>query len=808
MSEKEFFEPHREPVEIRTRIRDGKSRWNVRNLFLLAIVAFSGLIFTNRIISLAPEVNEREDRSKIYLKALETNLAGNWTQKYTSEAHLPGTNYGFVEWTKNKFEEYGFKTCIDSYDVYVSYPFQHDLKLLDAKGKHTLYEAPLREDELDEDKTSKGKDLVPTFLSYSANGNVTAQYVYVNYGTREDFATLDSSGVSVKGKIVIARYGHIMRGLKVKFAQENGAIGVLLYSDPGNDYGITPANGYKQYPHGPARHESAVERGSVQFLGGVGAAPGDPTTPGYASKPGVERKDPHNSIGKIPALPISYREVRPILEKLNGYGSNISDEKWRGELEGFDYSTGPNPEVKLNLYNNQIYNISQLHNVYGEIEGENKDEVIIIGNHRDAWVKGGAGDPNSGSAALLEVARGLGELKKSGYKFKRTIILQSFDGEEYGLLGSTEFGEYAAKELKRKVVAYLNVDVAVVGRDLKMGASPVLNHILRKVAKTLSYPGEKSGSLYDHFVQKAGDKIRNLGSGSDYTVFLEHLGIPSVDMSFAQSKGDPIYQYHSNYDSYHWMEKFGDKGFVFHNLLAKYLGLVALELNERHLIDFKLEDYSKDLLKYYNETADLIPKKWLHKHIVNKDTWDDYLKYDLQNERSVFDDSYSYYSLKTLYPFPELLAPTQCKHNKVHTMYDSKHHRNATLQELVGKTYEDLLNLENKATIFDAETDNLQIKYDRRDSLHWWQRIKLHFQIKKHNKLLQYFERNFLYHKGLDKRSWFKHIVFASGRYTGYAGQTFPGLKEAIEDGEIDNLVRWLGIVSKSIRRVSTQLSL
>lgn len=141
-------------------------------------------------------------------------------------------------------------------------------------------------------------------------------------------------------------------------------------------------------------------------------------------------------------------------------------------------------------------------------------------------------------------------------------------------------------------------------------------------------------------------------------------------------------------------------------------------------------------------------------------------------------------------------------------MYDSKHHRNATLQELVGKTYEDLLNLENKATIFDAETDNLQIKYDRRDSLHWWQRIKLHFQIKKHNKLLQYFERNFLYHKGLDKRSWFKHIVFASGRYTGYAGQTFPGLKEAIEDGEIDNLVRWLGIVSKSIRRVSTQLSL
>jgi len=812
MSEKQFFEPCREPpyreaVEVRPLIKERRSKWNFRNFFLVATVVFAGLIYINRIIPLAPVVNEKGDHSKVFLKALETNLAGNWSRKYTSEAHLPGTNYGFVEWTKNKFEEYGFKTCIDSYDVYVSYPFQHDLKLLDAKGKHTLYVAPLEEDELKDDKTSTGKDLVPTFLSYAANGNVTAQYVYVNYGTREDFATLDSLGISVKGKIVIARYGRIMRGLKVKFAQENGAVGVLLYSDPGNDYGITPANGYKQYPHGPARHESAVERGSVQFLGGVGAAPGDPTTPGYASKPGVKRKDPHSSIGKIPALPISYREVSPILEKLNGYGSNISDEKWKGELEGFDYSTGPNPEVKLNLYNNQIYNISQLHNVYGEIEGENKDEVIIIGNHRDAWIKGGAGDPNSGSAALLEIARGLGELKKSGYKFKRTIILQSYDGEEYGLLGSTEFGEFAAKDLKRKVVAHLNVDVAVVGRQLKLGASPVLNNILRKVAKTLDYPGEEPKSLYDHFVQKSGDKIRNLGSGSDYTVFLEHLGIPSVDMSFTQSKGDPIYQYHSNYDSYHWMEKYGDKGFVFHNLLAKYLGLIALELNERQLIDFKLDDYSKDLLKYYNETIDLIPKKWRHKQLANSN-WDDYLTYNLQNEKSIIEDSNGYYSYQSLYPFPEFLNPAQCKHNKIHVMYNLKNHKNATLQELVEKTYEDLLTLGNKTTVFDAETETLQIKYDKRDSLHWWQRIKLHFQIKKHNKLIQYFERNFLYHHGLDERSWFKHIVFASGRYTGYAGQTFPGLKEAIEDGDVDRLVKWLGIVSKSIRRVSTQLSL
>lgn len=240
-----------------------------------------------------------------YLNILETNLAGNWSQFYCSESFLAGTNYKIIEFIKSKFTEFGLNTVEDRYDVYLSFPEEHDLKLLNQKNSEVLYRAPLQEDEIEEDEGTKG-DLVPTFLGYAANGNVTGEYVYANYGTIKDFANLKEAGVKVTGKIAVIRYGKIFRGLKVKFAQENGAIGVLIYTDPGDDHDITPRNGYKQYPHGPARQESSVQRGSAQFLGGVETSPGDPTTPGYPSKEGVSRSDPKDSIGLIPALPISF----------------------------------------------------------------------------------------------------------------------------------------------------------------------------------------------------------------------------------------------------------------------------------------------------------------------------------------------------------------------------------------------------------------------------------------------------------------------------------------------------------------------
>ncbi|KAM9933871.1 hypothetical protein OXX80_006519 [Metschnikowia pulcherrima] len=744
-----------------------------------------------------------EDPVEFVINTLKENNAEEWSRRYTSEAHLPGTNFPLVQWTRDKFEEYGWKTEIDTYDIYVSYPESHDLNLLDNDGK-TIYKAPLKEDVIPEDATSGGNDTVPTFLAYGANGNVTAEYVYANYGTKEDFALLKDLGVDVTGKIVVVRYGAIFRGLKVKFAQENGAAGVLLYTDPAEDHGLTPANGYKQYPHGPARHESSVQRGSVQFLGGIGAAPGDPTTPGYASKGDVERQDPHASIGKIPVLPISYREVKPILEKLNGQGQK-APKGWVGELEGFDYSLGPHPNVTLNLYSNQIFNITPLWNVYAEIEGENKDEVIIIGNHRDAWIKGGAGDPNSGSAALIEIARALGALKNAGYKFERSIILQSYDGEEYGLLGSTEFGEYAAKKLQKTVVAYLNLDASTTGRYFKLGASPVLNRVLRKVAKWLRYPIEETGSLYDHFVKERGDHISHLGSGSDYTVFLEHLGIPSADIGFTQGKGDAIYQYHSNYDSFYWMSKFGDKGFVYHNLAAKYVSLVALELSKHKLIDFSLSDYANDLIKYYNELKSEIPKSWYSKP-VSEGAATEYLDSEGQNEESIFEISEQTYFVKERYFFPELMKPVQCSHNRRMEMLKPESHEQLTFGDIFAHTKKQLDQFAEVAEEFDGKSEILQVEYNNRDSLNWWERIKLHFRILHQNKLLQYFERNFLYAHGLHERGWFKHIVFASGRFTGYAGQTWPGIREAVEDNDIDRAVKWLGLAAKAVKRVTVSL--
>lgn len=854
------------PIVVDTRAR--RTLW-AKKLAFSTILVLCGLHVTRWFLTLD---NLVQDPKQTVLETLKINLAGDWSKKYTSEPHLAGTNFGLVQWTADKFEEYGFKPTIDTYEIYVSYPNEHDLNLI--KDEKVVYKAPLKEDVLKEDKTTQGNDTIPTFLGYAANGNVTAEYVYVNYGTIDDFAALAKAGVDVKGKIAVARYGSIFRGLKVKFAQDAGAVGVLLYSDPGDDDGITPANGFKQYPHGPARQESSVQRGSVQFLGGVGAAPGDPTTPGYASKPGVDREDPHSSIGKIPVLPISYREVKPILEKLNGHGSKPL-KGFSGELEGFDYSTGPNPKYTLNLYNDQIYNITTLYNVYGEIEGENKDEVIIIGNHRDAWIKGGAGDPNSGSAALIEVARALGSLKAAGYKFKRTIVLQSFDGEEYGLLGSTEQGEYFADKYKRNVVAYINVDVAVSGKHFHASATPSLNEVLFEAAKELEYPEDGVGTLYDHWFKRNGAKVGILGSGSDYTVYLEHLGIPSVDLGFTQGKGDPIYHYHSNYDSYHWISTSADPGFVFHNLAAKYLSFVALKLSEREVIPLHLKTYAHELQKYYKEAISNVPDKWLKQKVLG----DQYISYntiDFADENFVGEASNHHFQAMRFCPHNKMYLAKQRmehwkaeqqrkehgkyhkeneedkenkedahqkehgkhhkehgKHHKEHEKHHKEHgkhhkehekhhkekremmmmaggayteHKKPTLEDLIESTTADFDHLLNTTSLFDEETADLQFKYDNRDTLKFWQRIKLHFQIKHHNKLVQYFERNFLHEEGLYQRPWFKHIVVASGRFTGYAGQTFPGLKESVEDGDFERFVHWLGIVHRAIKRINGQL--
>ncbi|CCE62232.1 hypothetical protein TPHA_0C00760 [Tetrapisispora phaffii CBS 4417] len=720
--------------------------------FCLKVLSYS-VHYLTTISSPCSDENIFDDNEAYFLEKLnQKNLAGNWSQVYTSIPHLAGQGEVLVNFTISKFEEYGLKVEKESYDVLLNYPVDNGLKLV-YDEKVVTFEATLKEDELADDPTTNGDDLVQSFHGYSASGNVTAQYVYANYGTKEDFEMLNKLKVDIKDKIVIVRYGRIFRGLKVKFAQENGASGVLIYSDPGDDF-YQEKDGYKAYPEGPARNPSSVQRGSVQFLSQM---PGDPTTPGYASIPGVNRKDPYNSIPKIPSLPVSFKEIEPILKKLNGFGVNAKDikgENWVGGLSEFKYFTGPNPEYTLNLYNKQSYDIRSITNVYGKLEGVLKDKYIIVGNHRDAWIKGGASDPNSGTASMLETIRGLKSLTKAGWKPERTIIFASWDGEEYALLGSTEYGENHGKELMKNCLAYINVDVSVGGTNLQVSASPSLNKVLDSSMARVDYPGaDKKTSLFEHFYDTPDKKIGILGSGSDYTVFLEHLGIPSVDLGFESGENDPVYHYHSNYDSYHWMSEVMDPGFKYHKSIAQFLGVIILKLSDQRVIQFGIHDYAVELSGYFTNLVEKIPKHWLSKPLNKRQRC--HAKGNAEDEMTV--------------------------HDLVLKAVDN-------LSSLIANCYE-----------FDLYAEDLNQQWKQAKRLPIWKRVLLALRIEKVNLKYYYWERLFIVKEGLNNRPWFRHLVFASGRDTGYEGFALPGMKEALDDKDFSEFSKWLQITAKKI---------
>ncbi|QPG74845.1 hypothetical protein FOA43_002181 [Brettanomyces nanus] len=708
-------------------------------------INISAIQLSNDHISVANSSPPREVLGRAYLGTLETNMASNWSRKYSSENQLAGTNLQMVNWTRSKFEEFGFDTCVDEYEAYVSYPEDQALNLL-SNNSDLVFRASLKEDYVKEDPASA--KYVPSFLGYAASGNVTASYVFCNYGTYEDFALLDKLDIDLKGKVAVIRYGQIFRGLKVKFAQQRNMSAVLLFSDPIDDGNITEANGLKPYPKGPSRNPSSVERGSTQFLSDL---PGDPLTPGYGIKPGENKThaDPLLSTPRIPALPVSIRDITPILNKLNGHGPKIEGRWSEGLIKGFDYSIGPNPAYLVNVYNKQNFTTAVMHNVLAKLEGHNPHEVIIIGNHHDSWTPS-AGDPHSGSAVILELARGLGQLAKLGWKPQRTILLASWDGEEYGLLGSTEFGEYNAHKLMKSTVAYINLDLAVSGDKLDIGASPLLYDILKDTTKGLSY--SQNQSLYQHFETTSKGRISNLGSGSDFTVFLDHLGIPSADIGFHGNLNSPVYHYHSIYDSYNWMAKLGDPDFKYHNLLSKYIGLVILKMSETKVLPLRTNPYGLKLHEFFNVAVSQVPEEWLTHNVFN----------------------------------------STCPH-----------HKNITVSQIIGSVKHKLGKLSEKTLEFDTGASDLQYNYDHWDELSYWARFKLLFHINRANFWLKYYERRFLKRDGLKNRPWFKHIIFTSGRHTGYSGQQLPGIVEPIEDGDRDEFVRNLVYFDRVITRLS-----
>ncbi|KAK3995191.1 putative glutamate carboxypeptidase 2 [Cladorrhinum sp. PSN332] len=549
------------------------------------------------------------DKETTLVNSFDANSIDDWAQYYGSQVKLAGLGRDAAVWTRDRWAESGFKAELNEYHVYLSYPRRQSLSVTYANG--TTDEVNIVEPALAEDEVTGRPDSIPTFHGYSASGNASAEYVYAGRGTHDDFTRLVSLGVDLKGKIALIKYGAIFRGLKVKNAQEHGCVGAIIFTDPDADGNVTVANGVAAYPNGPARHPDSVQKGSVLFLS---TYPGDPTTPGYPSTKDAPRADISPVTPKIPSLPISYAAALPLLRALNGHGftpEQVNRTAWKGALPA-EYRTGPAPGVKLNLENLMEGKITPIWNVIGYINGTNPDETLVIGNHRDTWMIGGTGDPNSGSAVLAELAKAFGKLQSTtGWKPRRNIVLASWDAEEYGLVGSTEWVEEHANWLTETAVAYLNIDVAVSGPRPYVDATPDLHTVAAETLQKIVYPnfGSYNISLYDAFTKSTGAKFGVLGSGSDYTTFL-HRGISALDLGAGgvPSSGDAIWHYHSNYDTYNWMKEFGDPGFKVHAAVGQYLSLLALRLADDEVLPFDLPNYATELKAYYKNLRTLVEK--------------------------------------------------------------------------------------------------------------------------------------------------------------------------------------------------------
>eukprot|EP01100_Stratorugosa_tubuloviscum_P012610 TRINITY_DN602_c0_g1_i1.p1 TRINITY_DN602_c0_g1~~TRINITY_DN602_c0_g1_i1.p1 ORF type:complete len:671 (+),score=332.17 TRINITY_DN602_c0_g1_i1:117-2129(+) len=549
------------------------------------------LLITLILFSLFLIYKTENDWEQLYLSIPNQARAYQYLQFYTSMPHVAGTyeDYQTAVFTKQKFEEFGLEAEIEEFETLLNYPLERTLEIVSPQEKKFV--APLQEEYISVDPASADDRIIPTFNGYSPSADVTGELIYINYGRTEDHDYLESIGVNVSGKILIARYGSIFRGVKAMIAQMKGAIGLIIYSDPLDD-------GYSRgstYPSGPWRPETGVQRGSVQFLS---LCAGDPRNPecNKANLKGKRNPSPkgnpdYTTIPTIPVQPISWGDAEPFLSALTG---PVAPESWQGGLN-FTYHIGSGPIV-VHLKTVMNWTITPIWNVIAKIKGIQQDRVVLIGNHRDAWVYGAA-DPNGGTSAMLEVARGLGELYKQGWRPQRTIIFCSWDGEEYGLLGSTFHAESHSSQYVKQAIAYLNVDVAVTGPNFGVGATPSLNEFIRNITKEIIDPntGKPLYDVWNHYISV-------LGSGSDFTSFLDHLGIPSVDFGFNGDYG----VYHSTYDSFAWITNWADPTFAYFKTSAQLLGLMAMRLADSDVLPYNFTDYTKVLKASVVRTYELL----------------------------------------------------------------------------------------------------------------------------------------------------------------------------------------------------------
>jgi N-acetylated-alpha-linked acidic dipeptidase len=729
---------------------------NLILLFLFSIVTANAqkiMGFTDA------NATKQTDWEKQFDAQLSAKNQDTWMQFLSSHPHHVGSpqDKANAEYMANLFRSWGYQTEIAEYYVLFPTPKTRLLELLGAKP----YKAKLEESTLKEDKTSGQKaEQLPSYNAYSADGDVTAELVFVNRGIPADYDDLERMGVSVKGKIVIAKYGGSWRGIKPKVAYEHGAIGCIIYSDPEDD-------GYAQgdvYPEGPFRPKDGAQRGSVMDMP---VYPGDPLTPGVGATKDAKRLDRNDAttIMKIPVIPISYEDALPLLQSLGG---PVVPAAWRGGLP-ITYHAGPGTaKVHLKLQFN--WDVKPLYNVIAKLPGsELPDEWIIRGNHHDGWVNGAA-DPLSGMVAELEEARGIAELVKKGYKLKRTLVYCAWDGEEPALLGSTEWAEDHQQELKKKAVFYLNTDGNSRG-FINAGGSHTLETFFNEVTNDVIDPqtgvtikerkyasamvtGDKAART-----KLAGNKnikLGALGAGSDWSGFLQYLGIASMNIGFGgEGQGG---EYHSIYDSYDHFTKFKDPGYQYGMALSKTAGRIMMRMANADVLPFDFNSFQKTVADYVTELKTLL----------------DNTRSETEQENKMIKDK----------------------------LYDLARDPKKNMQSPKPKDEVPFLNfsaLENAMVQLKNSAEEFQKQFGNGTALSAEKQKEL-------NEILYKAERSLVNEKGLPRRSWYKHQIYAPGYYTGYGVKTLPGIREAIEQRNWKEAQENIEIVSKTMEVYNVQV--
>ena len=684
--------------------------------------------------------NERDWETKFRAIPDPANLR-EYMRRLSARPHHVGSPYDKdnAEWILARFKEWGLDAHIETFNVLFPTPKVRVVEMVAP----TKFTAKLDEPVVAIDPTSNQKsEQLPTYNAYSIDGDVTAPLVFVNYGLPEDYEKLDRLGVSVKGAIVIAKYYHSWRGVKPKVAAEHGAIGCLIYSEPKDD-GYTVDN---VFPNGPMRNPDGVQRGSVMDF--ASSNPGDPLTPGWGATADAKRLPikEAKSITKIPVMPISYGDAQPLIAALAG---PMAPEEWRGSLP-IPYHVGPGP-AKVHLKLEFNWDIKPVYDVIAKIPGSvAPDEWIVRGNHHDAWVNG-AEDPVSGQASLLEEARALGQLVKQGWKPRRTIIYAAWDGEEPMLLGSTEWAEMHAEELQAHAAVYINTDANDRGL-LNMGGSHSLEQFVNGVARDIEDPetkmtvwkraqlaavaAAKTPEDRQEARQRPDLRMEALGSGTDFTAYLDHLGIASLNLSYAGEDEQGIY--HSIYDDFYWYTHFSDTDFAYGRALAQTIGTSVMRLADAEVLPFDFVDFADTVDMYRKELQKLLASKRDEIRERNQELEDGVFRATFDPRRPTVAPA------KEEVPPHLNFAPFE---NAVESLTRSAKHYQQTLAK-------------KQASLGD---DAVAAK------------------LGSVNRELIASERRLMNADGLPRRPWYKHLLYAPGVYTGYEVKTVPGVREAIE---------------------------